>query len=140
MAIHTCQECGKNFKQRGNRKRVYCSKECYGNAKRTNTDLEHYFGKLVSKRGRHKTLSKEDCISLWEKQNGKCAITGLPMTIIHGEGRVTTNASLDRIKAGEEYTKENVRLTCTVVNLMRLDMSDNEFADWCRKVLNGINC
>ena len=68
-----------------------------------------------------------------------CAITGVPLTNIHGSGIVNTNASLDRIQAGGPYEKDNIRIVCSIINKMRLDNSDAEFMWWCRKVLDGFN-
>ena len=138
MALHICASCNIEFKVRGNRSRKYCSRKCYGDVRRSSKE-HFYFSKLISKRQRHLTISVEDCLDLWDKQRGLCAITGIPMTVIRGEGRVTTNASLDRIQEGGSYSKGNIRLTCVMVNLMRLDNTDNDFLWWCKKIIDGIN-
>jgi hypothetical protein len=138
MALFKCNTCSIEFKTRGDRFRKYCSRVCYGKTM-TSTKEHFYFSKLVSKRKRHETISVKDCLDLLKEQNGMCALTAVPLTFTRGEGKILTNASLDRIIAGGPYTKDNVRLTCVIVNLMRLDNSDEEFKYWCRKVLDGAN-
>jgi len=42
-------------------------------------------------------------LNLYEKQQGKCAISGVSMTYIVGHGRVNTNISIDRIDSSKGY-------------------------------------
>ena len=42
------------------------------------------------------TITKEDLLTIWKSQNGKCAISGLDMTYELGEGRTYTNVSIDQ--------------------------------------------
>ena len=100
-------------------------------------NFELYFKRLVK---RVKTLSVEDCLELYERQNGLCAISGVSFTCIVGElgEHPKTNASLDRIIHGEnggQYTKDNVRLVCAIVNYMRLNQSDEELLWWSRQIV-----
>lgn len=99
-------------------------------------NFELYFKRLVK---RVKTISAEDCLDLFEKQNGLCAISGVPLTCIVGDlgEHPKTNASLDRIIHGDvggQYTKDNVRLVCSIVNSMRLNQSDEELLWWSRQI------
>jgi hypothetical protein len=120
------------------------------NAKKT-TDLKFYLRVAAAshKRGfssprkRRLAMIADSCIctevlyDLWVKQDGKCAVTGLPMTHISGQGRVGTNLSIDRIDSTAGYTRDNIRLVCSQVNLMRSSLSDSELVDWCHKVIQG---
>ena len=72
---------------------------------------------------------------LWKEQDGKCAVTGLPMTHIRGKGFVTTNASIDRIDNTAGYTRDNIRLVCRQVNVMKGQLSDDELMKWCHRVI-----
>lgn len=82
-------------------------------------------------------ITQEDAWLLYVKQKGLCAITGtqLIMDPAHGtnvDKRVTIQtASLDRIDSNKGYVAGNVRWVHYRVNLMRLDMSDSEFIEWC---------
>lgn len=76
-------------------------------------------------------------IHLFEKQNGFCAVSGLPMTWMH-EGLYTnhgsrrgTNISVDRIDPEAGYVLDNIRLVCDRVNKMRSNMTDGDLYFWC---------
>ena len=102
-------------------------------------NFELYFKRLVK---RVKTVSVEDCLDLYEKQKGLCAISGVPLTCIVGDlgEHPPTNASLDRIQHGANggtYTKDNLRLVCAIVNYMRLNQSDEELLWWSQQITNN---
>lgn len=98
---------------------------------------EKYFGRLCLKSFRRNLLSKYDCMELLKAQNYKCALSGVEMTCILEKGNVCkTNASIDRIDPKGEYTKDNIQLVCVALNKLRVDMSIEEFKNWCRKVAN----
>lgn len=62
--------------------------------------------------------------SLYEQQNGKCAISNLQMT----HDRYDENAvSVDRINSNVGYFKENIQLTCWWVNRMKFDLDFEDF-------------
>jgi hypothetical protein len=76
----------------------------------------------------------EDLLALYEAQGGLCAITLIPMTTGIREGRKRTNVSIDRIDSSKGYSLDNIQLVCTIVNLMKLDMTQTEFTKWCAAV------
>lgn len=94
-----------------------------------------------AKRGskRRKAMAREIhpeyLIELWHTQHGCCAVTGIPMTHVYGQGAIMTNASIDRIDNRVGYTKANVRLVCYAVNIMRGQMTDDELYEWCRLIV-----
>jgi hypothetical protein len=55
-------------------------------------------------------------LSLYEKQEGKCAVTGIKMTT---KDRDILAASIDRINSDVGYLKDNVILVCRWVNIGR---------------------
>ena len=57
--------------------------------------------------------------------------------LIKGE-KCWTNASIDRIIPGGEYSADNVRLVCAYPNLMRLNLTDSELKWWCERILETI--
>lgn len=67
---------------------------------------------------------------LWDKQNGKCALSGKELDWIpQPKGSADTRAndfraSLDRINSKKGYTIDNVRLICWYVNDFKKDRSD----------------
>ena len=80
-------------------------------------------------------IDLEFLMYLWNKQNGKCALTGMDMTYKFYEGRVNTNVSVDRIDSSKGYTRDNVQLVCMAANQMKNDLSMNEFVDMCERVI-----
>ena len=72
-------------------------------------------------------LTKEQLIELFEKQNGKCALSNLEMQTVIKAGKNPFNVSIDRIKPGRAYSLSNIRLVCNSINTMRSNLSDEEF-------------
>lgn len=77
--------------------------------------------------------------SLWDKQNGKCAISGLEMTYEMFKGRVPTNISVDRIDSSKGYIKGNVQLVCMAVNQMKNELSLEDLLYFCDSIIKNIN-
>ena len=70
----------------------------------------------------------------WQRQEGRCALTGLEMTLEIGDGSrryIPFNPSLDRIDPKKGYTKENTRLVCTIVNIALNQFGEDAFARMC---------
>lgn len=119
-----------------------CS-EClseYDAARFSTDDPAPYLIQLSHHRKKHSKhdwrINSSDIVGLWFKQDGKCAITGRPMTCIRGMGQVLTNASVDRIDSDKTYTTDNIQLVCNIVNLMKNRMTMDEMYDWCQAVLD----
>ena len=69
----------------------------------------------------------------WEKyidQKGRCAISGIPIDFI---GRKRT-ASLDRIDSSKGYIENNIQWVHKKVNVMKLNLDQNDFIDFCQKI------
>ena len=144
-----CLECGSGIAE--NRKK-FCSRKCqlrhqarrYGSAYNTALTTksrgktpERFLNGLLNKKIRRAELDITFLMDLWESQKGLCAISGQPMTHILGKGRVTTNMSLDQIVPGGGYTKDNVRLVCSICNIMKWTCSDEELRVWCKRILEN---
>lgn len=72
---------------------------------------------------------------LWEKQQGLCALSKIPMTFIVRKGRIPTNVSIDRIDSTKGYLKENIQLVCMAVNQMKSDLSYTELYKFCKQII-----
>ena len=98
----------------------------------------HSLMAMVQARARSTTkgwhLSSFDVIEKWTEQEGKCALSGKPMTHIRGDGAVYTNVSIDRIDNEKGYTKDNIHLVCFIANLMKSTMSVDELVEWCKTI------
>jgi hypothetical protein len=77
---------------------------------------------------------------LWNQQDGKCAVTGLPMEQHSGVGsRNDYRGSLDRIDSSKGYVPGNVRWVCWFVNSMRLDRQDAQLFLHAKAIVDGLS-
>lgn len=63
-------------------------------------------------------------MNLWDLQDGKCALTGWPLSV---ETRNPNLATLDRIDNTKGYTTDNIRWTVWPANRMKRDMPEDDF-------------
>ena len=99
------------------------SKSSYKKNNKNITDLPAY------------VLTVEDCLQLWDQQNGKCALSGVQMTHHRdGSGKKEFNASLDRIEPKGAYSKANVQLVCYRINIMRHVLDIDMFFWWVKNI------
>lgn len=71
-------------------------------------------------------ITLEDLENLLISQNGVCYYTGLPFINDYSKGR---SISIDRIDSSKGYTKDNIRLICSLVNTMKSDRTEESFLD-----------
>lgn len=85
-----------------------------------------------------KNLSKKYLENLFEKQGGKCALSGIPIDFIRfensGERRRKT-ASLDRINNDKGYVIGNLQWVHKDINFMKNKLSEDRFFYLCNKVV-----
>jgi hypothetical protein len=96
-------------------------KECFFNAR-----------SRAKRKGMEFNLSCDDLIVVWDRQNGKCAITGIEMQLIQASRKKANPArvSVDRIDSNKGYTIDNIQMVCWVVNQMKGDRTEAEFRFW----------
>lgn len=105
-------------------------KNISGNWKRYVSRLLYYGGR------KRDQLTAETILRILDKQNYKCALSGVDLTCNLEKGtRCFTNASIDRIIAGGPYTKDNIQLVCRALNSWRSNVPIEEFVSWCKKVV-----
>ena len=75
-------------------------------------------------------------VELWITQEGSCFYTGRAMTRIGGRGRQPTNASVDRIDPTKGYERGNLVLCQLAVNLMKSDLTQQDFIALCKDVMD----
>lgn len=141
-----CCVCGVEFSPKSGVNK-FCSEKCKGKWKYVtgvvSTESQYreisgnwsrYFSRLLGER-RRKKISRDDLFSLLEKQNGRCALSGVLLTCKLEKGvRFGTNASIDRIVVGGEYEVGNIQLVCSALNSWRGDTPLEEFIIWCERV------
>jgi hypothetical protein len=92
----------------------------------------HYWSRIkrcASERNLEFSIAIEEIWNLFIKQNKKCALTGLDISI---EGEHT--ASLDRVDSKKGYEISNVQWVHKDVNLMKMDFDLNEFFSYCKLI------
>lgn len=72
-------------------------------------------------------ITLEDIQETYEAQNKVCALSGLSISF----GK---DASIDRIDSKIGYTKNNIQIVHKALNLLKRDMPDEEFIEWCMLV------
>lgn len=84
-------------------------------------------------------LCKEELTidNFWNNQEGLCAISKIEMTHSILQGKLRTNASIDKINPELGYTQDNVQLVCNTVNMMKSDMSMSELINFCTLIINN---
>lgn len=96
--------------------------------------LQYLRSKAIQRSGLKDIISLECLENLWNKQNGKCALTGWDLTMDLGNGVVNTNCSLDRIDSSLGYVDGNVQLVCRIANISKSNMSMLDFLELCKSV------
>ena len=100
---------------------------------------DRYFG--AKNRSTKKNISFDLTIefleNLWNKQKGFCAISKIQMTHSILQGKLRTNASIDKINPELGYTQDNVQLVCNTINMMKSDMSMSELIHFCKLIINN---
>lgn len=78
-------------------------------------------------------ITRDYLLSLF---GGTCALSGVPISLggIGRKGHITRTASLDRIDSLKGYIYGNVQWVHKSVNLMKQDMDESEFKDFCKKI------
>ena len=80
-------------------------------------------------------LTLEFLEELWAKQQGLCALSGVPMTFELKLGRTLTNVSIDKKDRLLGYTQSNVQLVCMAANQAKSDLSEEELYNLCKQIV-----
>ena len=86
----------------------------------------HNYKRNAKSRGIDFDITLEYVASLYKEQEGKCAISGMPIDI-KGAPWKGQNGSLDRIDPSKGYVEGNVQWVHKIVNEMKWDLQSEEF-------------
>jgi hypothetical protein len=93
--------------------------------------------KLSAKRRKHIwDVSNEELDKIFESQNGICALSGLKMI---WAGKSLYRPSIDRKDSTKGYYYDNIQFVCSVVNIMKNKLDEEEFISVCTSVSNYNN-
>jgi hypothetical protein len=73
-------------------------------------------------------------LDLWDKQDGKCALTNIPM--VHKFHQLNA-VSIDRINSSKGHVKGNIQLVCKAINLMKNTHTNEEVFQFLEVIKNG---
>lgn len=77
----------------------------------------------------------EDLWKQWRFQEGKCAYTGIVLSLVKKDtGWSKSTASLDRKDSSKGYIKENIQWVHKAINRMKLDLPEEAFIKYCKLV------
>lgn len=105
-------------------------------------ELSGAYWKVVVENARHRNIDFDNNLTIkdaWEllvKQNFKCALSNIPITI-HGNfstRRVSQTASLDRINSNLGYRIDNIQWVHKSINRMKMDLEEHEFLYFCEQI------
>ena len=117
----TCKKCSKNSVKKWLEsdiknfiKKIYLS--CKHNCNKRSKNLVF-------------AITEKDIIELYYKQYGKCALSGQILTKIalEDKGINKYNVSIDRINSSKGYTKDNIQLVGSIINIMKNDIDEKDF-------------
>jgi|GEM_PF-1878662 len=165
----SCDGCGRLFekdpseikrqRKRNPHRKFYCTLKCFGahgaaplkpdcDTSRLRADNRRdefspfrYFLRKARQRKHHVNIDLPYLKTLWEKQQGRCAISGiqltLPPTVVAWEQRKNDpwKPSLDRIENALGYVKGNVRFVACIANFAKNRFTDDCLVEFCHAVV-----
>jgi hypothetical protein len=104
-----------------------------------NRSLRYHFSaarKSATKRNIGFYITEETIVKLWKKQKGKCALSGIEMTLTHGTSAAMnpTKISVDRIDNSLGYVDGNVQLILWQANAAKSVWSNQQLIELCKAV------
>lgn len=83
------------------------------------------------------SITMEDIQNVFEKQNRRCAYTGVPLSFTKSRIKnLYPTASIDRIDSSKGYTPNNIQITHKDVNKLKQDFEESRFIELCEQVIN----
>jgi hypothetical protein len=79
-------------------------------------------------------LTIEDLDTQYQKQKGRCAISGIDIGFHNHKQKhkILSTASLDRIDSTKPYTKDNIQWVHKTIQQMKWNNKQDEFIEWCK--------
>lgn len=91
----------------------------------------------ASERGLDYSIGVQDILDLFEKQEMKCALSGIPFCMDFTKPKAY-GPSIDRIDCTKGYHKDNIRLVLFAVNVGLSNFGTDVYTEICRSVANNL--
>ena len=101
------------------------------NPRRFMTDMVAHAKRMCHKENKPFDLDLDFLCALWNRQSGRCALTGVELSHTRNSLYSVRIDSIDR-KLG--YTKKNTQLICDGVKRMKKDMSNESVKEFLQEV------
>ena len=86
-------------------------------------------------------ITPDDAWTVFQNQDGQCALSGLPIYLNLGRNQTTKStiktASLDRIDSTKGYVSGNIQWVHKDINKMKMDLTTERFKELCKLVAQG---
>lgn len=119
-------------------KKVSTCKSCLKNKNNVLNNIVYGSKTRAKSKGLIHNISKSDIITLLEKQNNKCALSGIEMSLDTNKSinryLPPNRMSIDRLDHSKGYTLDNIQLVCWNINILRGKMDLQEFLNMCKRV------
>jgi hypothetical protein len=81
-------------------------------------------------------ITEDTIVKLWKKQKGKCALSGIEMTLTHGTSAAMnpTKLSVDRIDNSIGYVENNIQLIIWQANAAKSVWTNQQLIEMCKAV------
>lgn len=126
--------CGKELRIAGNKRTIscgHCPSKVSSNGIVPQSFLTHIRHGAES-RGLAINVVLDDLEELFLAQDGKCALSGVPLVLSHIKNNST--ASLDRKDSSKGYEKDNIQFVHKFVNIMKWDFKQETFIRFCAAI------
>lgn len=132
--------CGSIFEVELSRLHKYKSCGCNRKSKRIKTLSQAYLNTVKYSaliRTLDFNITLEQVWELYEKQDKKCALSGLEIVFdLSREKGYNQTASIDRIDSTKGYTLDNIQIIHKDINRMKSDLDQNQFFDYIKLIYN----
>lgn len=81
-------------------------------------------------------ITRQDAWDKFLEQNRKCALTGIELTFSNCTRDYSGTASIDRINSQKDYTLDNIQWVHKIVNIMKWDLDEKTFIEYCKAIVN----
>jgi hypothetical protein len=94
------------------------------------------FRNYAKKKGNSFEIQPKDIWELFEKQNRKCALSGIDLSFVNQKSyrNASYTVSIDRIDSNKGYTKDNTQLVHKDINIMKNAFNQNYFVQMCKLI------